>query len=86
MDDIERIIDEYLREQLEITEDDDDYGVELNLFDAGYLDSVGAMQLIVFIEERFAVEISQKDITLYPMNTIEEIASVVRRKKSDVVS
>lgn len=86
MDDIERMIDEYLREQLEITEDDDDYGVELNLFDAGYLDSVGAMQLIVFIEERFAVEISQKDITLYPMNTIEEIASVVRRKKSDVVS
>lgn len=81
MQEIETIIDEYLREKLEITEDDDDYDVELNLFDAGYLDSLGAMDLIVFIEKRFAVEISQKDITLYPMNSIAEIAAVVARKK-----
>ena len=80
MSDIERVIDEYLREKLEITDDDDDYGIDLNLFDSGYLDSLGAMDLIVFVESRFSVEISQKDITLYPMNSVSEIASVVERK------
>ena len=36
---------------------------------------------MAFAEGAFGVEISQKDITLYPMNTVNEIAEVVGRKK-----
>ena len=34
------------------------------------------------IEQTYNIEITQKDITLYPMNTIEEIAEVVENKLS----
>ena len=32
------------------------------------------------LEETYNIEITQKDITLYPMNTIDEIAEVVESK------
>ena len=47
----------------------------------GFMDSMGAVETVMFAEETFGVEISQKDITLYPMNTVNEIAEVVGRKK-----
>ena len=73
------ILDEYIREFADVG-DDPDYDVEVNLFDYGFLDSLGAMNVIVFVEERFDVEITQKDITLYSMNTVTEIAEVVKEK------
>ena len=80
-DDILNIIDDLVRESCEI-EDDPEYDVDANLFDLGFLDSVGAMVLIMQIEEMFDIEISQKDVTLYPMSTAREIAEVVALKTS----
>ena len=40
------------------------------------------VEIIHFIEQTYNIEITQKDITLYPMNTIEEIAEVVENKLS----
>ena len=39
------------------------------------------MDVIVFVEKTFGVEISQRDLTLYPMNTVNEIATIVGSKK-----
>lgn len=73
------ILDEYIRQAFEIGEDPD-YATNINLFDYGFLDSLGAVDIIEFIENKFSCEITQKDITLYPMNTVEEIATVVYNK------
>lgn len=78
-DNILEQIDERVREQCEI-DDDPDYTLDTHLFDAGYLDSLGGTELILFLEETFGIEISQKDVVKYPMNTVREIAEVVERK------
>ena len=78
--DIRSIIDEELRAICQIEDDDPDYDEDLNLFDAGYLNSLGSMKLMAFLEERFSIEISQRDLILYPMNTLREICAVVERK------
>ena len=44
------------------------------------MDSLGSFSIINFIEETWGVEITQKDLTLYPMNSIQEIAQVVGQK------
>ena len=80
MDEIIAKLDEFIRERCEV-DDDPDYGLDVNLFDTGFMDSMGAVETITFAEQTFGVEISQKDITLYPMNTVREIAEVVGRKK-----
>ena len=80
MDEIIAKLDEYIRERCEV-DDDPEYGLDVNLFDTGFLDSMGAVDVIRFAEEAFGVEISQRDVTLYPMNTVNEIAEVVGIKK-----
>lgn len=79
-DEITKILDEYIRDRFEIESDDPDYSIEVNLFDYGYVDSLGAVEIIMFVEERFSCKISQKDISKYPMNTVGEIAEVVLGK------
>lgn len=46
----------------------------------GVIDSVGLMQLITFIEERFGVEVDDDELTSSHFGTIGDIASLVERK------
>ena len=79
LQEIQQIIFDYVRDTFEIG-DDPDYTMDVNLFDYGFVDSVGATDIILFVEERFGVEITQKDIVKYPMNSVEEIAAVIAEK------
>lgn len=72
---------EYIKKQYDLA-DDSDYTPDINLFDYGYLDSLGAVEVITWLEETYKIEITQKDIVLFPMNSVDEIAEVVFRKVS----
>lgn len=82
LDEIMTILDEYARQTFSIEEDDTDYTPDTDLFDYGYVDSLGAVEMITYIEERFSCTITQKDISKYPLNTIREIAELVQSKLS----
>lgn len=76
---IQNKIETYIRDYFEIG-DDPDLTLDTHLFDEGFVDSLGAVQIVSFVEETFNIEITQKDLTLYPMNTINEIAEVIKTK------
>jgi D-alanine--poly(phosphoribitol) ligase subunit 2 len=78
-EEITTIINDYVIDHFEI-KDDPDYSPDVHLFDYGYVDSLGATEIVMFIEQRFGCVISQKDISKYPMNTVKEIAQVVEEK------
>ena len=71
---------DYIIQYASIEPDDPDFSDDVDLFDYGFVDSLGATEIVLFLEETFSIEITQADITLYPMNTIEEIAGVVEQK------
>ncbi len=77
MEEIIAALDAFVRGHFEIEADDEDYSTDVNLFDFGYVDSMGATEIILFAEERFGIHITQKDVTLYPMNSVREIAGVI---------
>ena len=70
---------QFVREKFDIG-DDPDYTPEVNLFDYGFIDSLEATEILAYVEERFQVEITQRDIVLYPMNSVAEIAAVTAEK------
>lgn len=72
-------ISEFIREKFDIG-DDPDFTNDVHLFNEGFVDSFGAVEIIHFVEETYGIEITQKDITLFPMNTVDEIAAVVESK------
>lgn len=70
---------QFVKEKFDIG-DDPEYTAEVNLFDYGFIDSMEATEIILYVEEHFQVEITQRDIVLYPMNSVAEIAAVVAGK------
>ena len=81
LEQIKAALRDYIMEHFDIEPDDPDFSDEVHLFDYGYVDSLGATEIILFLESTFSVEITQRDITLFPMNTINEIAEVVAKKR-----
>ena len=53
---------------------------ETPLFDAGILDSVAALDLIEFIEERFGVALEAHELSVETFGTLDAIAALVGEK------
>ena len=56
MDEIIAKLDEFIRERCDVG-DDPEYDLDVNLFDTGFMDSMGAVETIMFAEQTFGVEI-----------------------------
>lgn len=75
----------YIRERFQVPPQDSDFTNDVHLFDYGYVDSFGAVELTRFVETQFEVRVSEVDMVVYPLNTINEIADfVVRRRNGDI--
>lgn len=47
----------FIKREFKVREDDDHFVPDCNLFEEGYVDSLGITRLISFLEETFGVEI-----------------------------
>jgi methoxymalonate biosynthesis acyl carrier protein len=68
---------QFIRESFKVPENDKDFNDDVHLFDYGYIDSFGAVELTAFVAKSFSVKVSQSDLVAYPMNTINEIVTFV---------
>lgn len=75
-------IENYIRNEFDIG-DDPDFSNDIHIFDSGFVDSLGATTIVMYVEKEFDIQITQKDLMKYPMNTVEEIAAVVEYKLSE---
>ncbi len=53
-----------------------------SLLGEGILDSTGAMELVLFLEEQFGVEVADDELVPANLDSIERIVSFVVRKRS----
>ena len=76
---------DHIRQQYRVAPDDPDFSDEVHLYDYGYIDSFGAVQLIAFLESRFSVKFTDSDLAGVPLRTVQEFASfIVRRKNGEI--
>ena len=71
----------YIRENilLGLTNDLDD---GMSLLEAGILDSTGAMEMVAFLEEEFAIVMDDEDIVADNLDSIDRICAFVARKRA----
>ena len=74
-------IGEFIRSRFAVDPTDAEFGADVHIFDYGYVDSFGAVELTEFVESSFGITISNSDLVLYPMNTINEIAGFVTARQ-----
>jgi acyl carrier protein len=80
--DIAATIRGYIRSRYGIPDSDGDFSDDVHLFEYGYVDSFGAMELTLFVETQFDVKISESDMVLYLLNTVNQIAAFVIKRRT----
>ncbi|OGR04009.1 MAG: hypothetical protein A2284_01770 [Deltaproteobacteria bacterium RIFOXYA12_FULL_61_11] len=55
----------------------------LSLFEAGVLDSLALIKVLLFVERRFGVRLGMKDLSLASFDTIAQIAALVEAQGKD---
>jgi acyl carrier protein len=73
-------IEEYVRVQFRVSPGDSRFSRSLPLFEAGYVDSVGVVELLAFLSEEFAVNLPDEILMSDEFSTIDGIAAVICRQ------
>lgn len=76
------IIIDYIKQQLLSGQVDIDLSPEEDLLGSGLIDSLGMIQLLAFIEERFEVKVPPQDMTIENFMTVGAIGDYLERLKT----
>ena len=74
---IKQFISKFIRNH-DLKEDED-------IFALGFVNSLFAMQLVLFIEQEFNVQVGEEDLDLENFNTVNAMTALVARKTAPAV-
>ena len=77
---IEEQIKEFISRNLIFSNDGFPYDDEESFLDQGIIDSIGIMQLVLFVEENFNISIEDWEITPMNFDSVAKLAGYVRGK------
>jgi acyl carrier protein len=80
--DVAAAVEEFARREFSIKPSDQRFDRTVDLFEDGYVDSIGVIELIQFLEKTFAIDIPETDLFSPEFSTIDGIARIVTRNRS----
>ncbi len=75
--DIARVLVEFIVHEFHVPVNDGDFGRDVHLFDAGYVDSLGLVRLIAFVESTFQLQLEQTQLFSSDFTTIHGMARLI---------
>ena len=78
--DIKEKIRDFIKLNLIAVDDDLPIEDDDNIFESGFVDSSVAMQLVLFVEEAFKIQVTDDDLDLINFSTINRIVQFINRK------
>lgn len=81
-EDIKSAVKEFILKEFLPGENPDELTDATPLITGGVLDSIATLKLVLFIEERFGVTLQAHETDPEHLNTIADIAYLIRSKKS----
>ena len=82
---IEHRIEEFIRMQFGISPTDPMFNRQVDLFEAGYVDSMGIVELLEFLRGEFSVEIPDDDLLADDFSNIAGITRIVSRHSTSQI-
>jgi acyl carrier protein len=77
--DVADAIETFVRSQFNVSSSDSGFTRDVDLFESGYVDSVGVAELLEYLTGQFDVEIPENDLFSDDFSSIDGIAAIVRR-------
>jgi acyl carrier protein len=72
-----REIERFIRERFQIAASESGFSRSVHLWEEGYVDSLGVVELIAFLDQRFQVTIPEDVVFSPDFTTIDDIARFV---------
>jgi acyl carrier protein len=72
-------IEAFVRSQFEVDPTDDGFDQTVDLFELGYVDSVGFAELLAFFAEEFGVDVPEDDLMSEDFLNIDGMSRIVSR-------
>ena len=74
------VIREYVAKNLLFSDNGFEYDDDDSFLQEGIVDSVGVLDLMLFVEETFAVEVDDQEVTPDNFNSVNKLANYIRGK------
>lgn len=81
--DIKIQIREFFKKNLATIDDELEIKDDADIFKEGFVDSSFAMQLVLFVEEVFNIQVTDDDLDLINFSTINRLAGFINLKRSN---
>lgn len=81
--DVAATLEAFLRESFQIAADDPGFSRSVDLFEAGYVDSVGVVETLAFITDTFGIEVPDSALLSDEFATIDGMARVIAELAGD---
>lgn len=75
--DVARVVDGFIREHFQIADDDPAFSRDAHLFEGGFVDSAGVVELLMFLESTFGVTLDDQHIFSDDFTTINGITAIL---------
>jgi|WetSurMetagenome_2_1015567.scaffolds.fasta_scaffold926587_2 methoxymalonate biosynthesis acyl carrier protein len=82
MNEIKERIRYFIKENLIAFDDEAEFSDFDNLFEMGFVSSLFALKLLVFVEQEFAIVITDDEMVISNFSSVDNIASLVEKKKN----
>ena len=76
-------LEAFIRAQFAIAPSDMRFNRSVLLFEHGYVDSVGAVELLAFVQDKFGVVVPDEELLSDEFSTIDGIAAVIGRLQGE---
>ena len=81
MDDVQQTVKTYILEEFLPDADPAELTESTPLIAGGILDSLATVRLVGFLEEQFGIEVAAHEVSADNLDTLAQIADLVRRKR-----
>ncbi len=77
---VETQIKDYISKNLLFSDNGFPYADEVSFLEEGIVDSVGVMELVAFVEDKFSLKINDTDVTPDNFDSVGKLAAFIRRR------
>ena len=81
---IEQRVRAFISENFPAAGDPESLGGGMSLIEGGFIDSLGVLSLVAFLEENFEITVSDDDMVPENLDTIDAILAFIDRKRGAV--
>jgi acyl carrier protein len=75
------ILSDYIKQEF-LRDNNADLGADQDLISSGIIDSIGILQLVAFIDERFGISVPDEDVVFEHFQSVESLSDYLEEKNS----